>query len=276
MQINGQKYHVSTFFSGEEKPVLLMLHGFTGTSGTYHDAIKSLKERYNIVAPDLLGHGRTANPDLQERYSMGHTCEDLAEILRQLEIQQCFVLGYSMGGRVATGFAASHPEKVQGLILISSSPGLLHEADREKRMLADNQLADRIEQNGIQAFVDYWENLPLFASQRNLPNHMKVKIRDERLAQKPLGLAMSLRGIGTGKQASYWDHLGNFTFPVLLITGKLDMKFENTAQEMLQYLPNATHVTIKQAGHAVYLEQPTTFLSQINNWLEVNLKEEEK
>ncbi|PZG34592.1 2-succinyl-6-hydroxy-2,4-cyclohexadiene-1-carboxylate synthase [Listeria ivanovii] len=276
MQINGQKYHVSTFFSGEEKPVLLMLHGFTGTSGTYHDAIKSLKERYNIVAPDLLGHGRTANPDLQERYSMGHTCEDLAEILRQLEIQQCFVLGYSMGGRVATGFAASHPEKVQGLILISSSPGLLHEADREKRMLADNQLADRIEQNGIQAFVDYWENLPLFASQRNLPNHMKVKIRDERLAQKPLGLAMSLRGIGTGKQASYWDHLGNFTFPVLLITGKLDVKFENTAQEMLQYLPNATHVTIKQAGHAVYLEQPTTFLSQINNWLEVNLKEEEK
>ncbi|SDW87808.1 2-succinyl-6-hydroxy-2,4-cyclohexadiene-1-carboxylate synthase [Listeria ivanovii subsp. londoniensis] len=276
MQINGQKYHVSTFFSGEEKPVLLMLHGFTGTSGTYHDAIKSLKERYNIVAPDLLGHGRTANPDLQGRYSMGHTCEDLAEILRQLEIQQCFVLGYSMGGRVATGFAASHPEKVQGLILISSSPGLLHEADREKRMLADNQLADRIEQNGIQAFVDYWENLPLFASQRNLPNHMKVKIRDERLAQKPLGLAMSLRGIGTGKQASYWDHLGNFTFPVLLITGKLDMKFENTAQEMLQYLPNATHVTIKQAGHAVYLEQPTTFLSQINNWLEVNLKEEEK
>lgn len=276
MQINGQKYHVSTFFSGEEKPVLLMLHGFTGTSGTYHDAIKSLKERYNIVAPDLLGHGRTANPDLQERYSMGHTCEDLAEILRQLEIQQCFVLGYSMGGRVATGFAASHPEKVQGLILISSSPGLLHEADREKRMLADNQLADRIEQNGIQAFVDYWENLPLFASQRNLPNHMKVKIRDERLAQKPLGLAMSLRGIGTGKQASYWDHLGKFTFPVLLITGKLDMKFENTAQEMLQYLPNATHVTIKQAGHAVYLEQPTTFLSQINNWLEVNLKEEEK
>ncbi|AIS62905.1 2-succinyl-6-hydroxy-2,4-cyclohexadiene-1-carboxylate synthase [Listeria ivanovii] len=276
MQINGQKYHVSTFFSGEEKPVLLMLHGFTGTSGTYHDAIKSLKERYNIVVPDLLGHGRTANPDLQERYSMGHTCEDLAEILRQLEIQQCFVLGYSMGGRVATGFAASHPEKVQGLILISSSPGLLHEADREKRMLADNQLADRIEQNGIQAFVDYWENLPLFASQRNLPNHMKVKIRDERLAQKPLGLAMSLRGIGTGKQASYWDHLGNFTFPVLLITGKLDMKFENTAQEMLQYLPNATHVTIKQAGHAVYLEQPTTFLSQINNWLEVNLKEEEK
>ncbi|MBF2545862.1 2-succinyl-6-hydroxy-2,4-cyclohexadiene-1-carboxylate synthase [Listeria seeligeri] len=276
MQINGQKYHVSTFFSAEEKPVLLMLHGFTGTSGTYHDAIKSLKERYNIVAPDLLGHGRTASPDEQERYLMEHTCEDLAEILRQLEIQQCFVLGYSMGGRVATGFAASHPEKVQGLILISSSPGLLHEVDREKRMLRDNQLADRIEQNGIQAFVDYWESLPLFTSQRNLPSDMQAKIRNERLEQKPIGLAMSLRGIGTGKQASYWDHLKNFTFPVLLITGELDAKFENTAQEMLQHLPNATHVTIKQAGHAAYLEQPTTFLSQINNWLEVNLKEEEK
>ncbi|MBC1534470.1 2-succinyl-6-hydroxy-2,4-cyclohexadiene-1-carboxylate synthase [Listeria seeligeri] len=276
MQINGQKYHVSTFFSAEEKPVLLMLHGFTGTSETYHDAITNLKEHYNIVAPDLLGHGRTASPGEQERYSMEHTCEDLAEILRQLEIQQCFVLGYSMGGRVATGFAASYPEKVQGLVLISSSPGLLHEVDRKKRILADNQLADRIEQNGIQSFVNYWEKLPLFASQRNLPSDVQAKIRSERLAQKPLGLAMSLRGMGTGKQASYWDHLRNFTFPVLLITGELDVKFENTAREMLKYLPNATHVTIKQAGHAVYLEQPTTFLSQINNWLEVNLKEEEK
>ncbi|AHI56187.1 2-succinyl-6-hydroxy-2,4-cyclohexadiene-1-carboxylate synthase [Listeria ivanovii] len=276
MQINGQKYHVTTFFSEEKRKVLLMLHGFTGTNETYKHIISNLKAAYDIVAPDLLGHGKTVSPKPLERYSMEQICQDLAEILRQLEVQQCILLGYSMGGRVATSFAAKYPEKVQGLILVNSSPGIEQASDRESRMLADNRLADSIEQEGIQAFVKYWEELPLFASQQKLPVEIQTEIRDERLSQKPFGLAMSLRGMGTGKQDAYWVDLANFTFPVLLITAEFDKKFQSIADEMLKYLPNATQITIKQAGHAVYLEQPSTFLSELNHWLEVNLKEEEQ
>lgn len=276
MRINGQTYHVTTFFSGENRPVLLMLHGFTGTNETYQQVILKLKKDYDIVAPDILGHGKTASPKALERYSIEHICQDLAEIMHQLNIEQCILLGYSMGGRVATSFAASFPEKVQGLILISSSPGLEQESDRTSRMMADNQLAETIEQKGIEAFVQYWEKLPLFASQQQLTIEEQRKVRNERLSQKPLGLAMSLRGMGTGKQPSYWGELANFFFPVLLITGELDVKFENIANEMIKYLPYATHQSIKQAGHAVYLEQPTTFLSELNHWLESNLKEEEQ
>lgn len=104
---------------------------------------------------------------------------------------------------------------------------------------------------------------------------MKKRIRSERLSQNSHGLAMSLRGMGTGKQPSYWNHLANFTFPVLLITGALDEKFEKIAQEMQQLLPNSTHVSIQEAGHAVYLEQPNSFSSQLTYWLEDILKEEE-
>ncbi|MBC1344707.1 2-succinyl-6-hydroxy-2,4-cyclohexadiene-1-carboxylate synthase [Listeria welshimeri] len=275
MLVNGQTYYVTNTVNGE-KPVLLMLHGFTGSNKTFQESITHLEEHFSIVAPDLLGHGKTDSPDEIARYSIERIVEDLVTILQELKIMQCFVLGYSMGGRVATAFASAHPEMVRGLILVSSSPGLAQKDLQESRVQADNRLADMLETEGIRSFVDYWEKLALFASQEVLSDELKKRIRLERLAQNPNGLAMSLRGMGTGKQPSYWNHLADFTFPVLLMTGSLDEKFEKIAQEMQQLLPNSTHVTVQNAGHAVYLEQPNIFLSQLTNWLEVILKEEEK
>ncbi|MBC1629088.1 2-succinyl-6-hydroxy-2,4-cyclohexadiene-1-carboxylate synthase [Listeria welshimeri] len=275
MLVNGQTYYVTNTVNGE-KPVLLMLHGFTGSNKTFQESITHLEEHFSIVAPDLLGHGKTDSPDEIARYSIERIVDDLVTILQELKIMQCFVLGYSMGGRVATAFASAHPEMVRGLILVSSSPGLAQKDLQESRVQADNRLADMLESEGIRSFVDYWEKLALFASQEVLSDELKKRIRLERLAQNPNGLAMSLRGMGTGKQPSYWNHLADFTFPVLLMTGSLDEKFEKIAQEMQQLLPNSTHVTVQNAGHAVYLEQPNIFLSQLTNWLEVILKEEEK
>lgn len=275
MLVNGQTYYVTNTLNGE-KPVLLMLHGFTGSNKTFQESITHLEKHFSIVAPDLLGHGKTDSPDEIARYSIERIVEDIVTILQELKIMQCFVLGYSMGGRVATAFASAHPEMVRGLILVSSSPGLAQKDLQESRVQADNRLADMLESEGIISFVDYWEKLALFASQEVLSDELKKRIRLERLAQNPNGLAMSLRGMGTGKQPSYWNHLADFTFPVLLMTGSLDEKFEKIAQEMQQLLPNSTHVTVQNAGHAVYLEQPNIFLSQLTNWLEVILKEEEK
>ncbi|MBC1708570.1 2-succinyl-6-hydroxy-2,4-cyclohexadiene-1-carboxylate synthase [Listeria welshimeri] len=275
MLVNGQTYYVTNTVNGE-KPVLLMLHGFTGSNKTFQESITHLEEHFSIVAPDLLGHGKTDSPDEIARYSIERIVDDLVTILQELKIMQCFVLGYSMGGRVATAFASAHPEMVRGLILVSSSPGLAQKDLQESRVQADNRLADMLESEGIRSFVDYWEKLALFASQEVLSDELKKRIRLERLAQNPNGLAMSLRGMGTGKQPSYWNHLADFTFPVLLMTGSLDEKFEKIAQEMQQLIPSSTHVTVQNAGHAVYLEQPNIFLSQLTNWLEVILKEEEK
>ncbi|MBF2609606.1 2-succinyl-6-hydroxy-2,4-cyclohexadiene-1-carboxylate synthase [Listeria welshimeri] len=275
MLVNGQTYYVTNTVNGE-KPVLLMLHGFTGSNKTFQESITHLEEHFSIVAPDLLGHGKTDSPDEIARYSIERIVDDLVTILQELKIMQCFVLGYSMGGRVATAFASAHPEMVRGLILVSSSPGLAQKDLQKSRVQADNRLADMLESEGIRSFVDYWEKLALFDSQEVLSDELKKRIRLERLAQNPNGLAMSLRGMGTGKQPSYWNHLADFTFPVLLMTGSLDEKFEKIAQEMQQLIPNSTHVTVQNAGHAVYLEQPNIFLSQLTNWLEVILKEEEK
>lgn len=96
--------------------------------------------------------------------------------------------------------------------------------------------------------MDYWENLALFASQKVLSPEMKRRIRSERLSQNSHGLAMSLRGMGTGKQPSYWNCLANFTFPVLLITGALDEKFEKSRRKCINFYQIVRMFQFKKRG----------------------------
>ena len=72
-----------------------------------------------------------------------------------------------MGGRLALSFAMEYPHKVRKLILESSSPGLKTEAERKKRQIQDEKLAQMILEQGMERFVEYWEDVPLFSSQKN-------------------------------------------------------------------------------------------------------------
>lgn len=68
-----------------------------------------------------------------------------------------------------------YPETIEQLILESASPGLQTIEERTVRVKADNILAERLEKEGIQAFVDYWENIPLFESQKTYLKKFKRK-----------------------------------------------------------------------------------------------------
>src|SRR5919202_1216376 len=104
-------------------------------------------------------------------------------------------------GRVALHLALAAQERFATLTLESASPGILDPAERAARIRADEALAELLEREGIEPFVDRWERLPLFASQESLPAEARARVRAARLAQHPLGLANSLRGFGAGVPA---------------------------------------------------------------------------
>lgn len=266
MDIRGIQTYVERH-GDEQLPPIVLLHGFTGSTDTWREMIDILLTQHHVITVDLIGHGRTASPTEPERYQMNEQIEDLHQLLADLHIEQPILLGYSMGGRVALGYAATYSDQIAGLILESSSPGLGTEAERTTRCVADAKLAERIENEGIEKFVDFWQEIPLFHSQKKLSDEKQLAVRLERLKQQPLGLANSLRGIGTGRQPSYWDELTHLAFPVLLITGSEDEKFENIAREMKRLLPNALHETIKDAGHAIHVEKPRQFATMIKSYL---------
>ena len=87
----------------------------------------------------------------------------MKQLLDLLKIEKTDILGYSMGGRLALSFAILYPVFVRKLILESSSPGLITEQERANRRMQDRKLCDLIQKNGIEKFVEYWENIPLFS-----------------------------------------------------------------------------------------------------------------
>ncbi len=268
VEVNHVAYNVETAISpdGVIDHTILLLHGFTGSVATWTLFMADLARQGRAIAVDLLGHGDSAAPDDSFRYSMERCVTDLLAILDSLEIPTVTVLGYSMGGRVALHLAARAPERVQALILESASPGIDAASEREARIAADEELATLIEQEGLAAFVDRWEQTPLFQSQMSLPAETRAALRCQRLHNSPHGLACSLRGMGTGRQESLWAHLPALSMPVLLITGALDDKFCRLAHQMATSLPQASIAIIPDAGHAVHLEQPAAFATAIEAW----------
>lgn len=253
-------------FSEEtSKPPLVLVHGFTGSGAEWDSIVAHLREDRAYVLPDLLSHGRSATHAGMFSYRM----DTVAYALRTLIAKHdSHLLGYSMGGRLALYTALEHGERWKSLILESASPGLRTKAERTARRAADHALADRIERDGIETFVEEWENLPLFASQKQLPDEVRAHQRATRLQNDPRGLANTLRGMGTGEQPSLWRRLGRWKKPALLIAGELDEKFTRIAHEMAAKMPNARVQIIPNAGHNTHLEQPAAFAEAVQTFLD--------
>lgn len=260
MIVNGVNYYVEQ--AGEGTP-LVLLHGFTGSSASWQPHISVFADHFRVIAIDLLGHGRSDSPADPVRYSMENSAKDLIAIFEQLKLPPVRLLGYSMGGRLALYLAVHYPMVIESLILESASPGLEMQKEQLERQRSDDQLANRIEHDGMAAFVAKWEKLPLFATQQRLPQAVLDRQHAQRLRNRPLGLANSLRGMGTGVQPSLWPDLSMIERPVLLIAGELDTKFVAISQRMNQQIPYSRLVLISNAGHTTHLEQPEQFSQSI-------------
>ncbi len=263
LDVNGVRLNVHVRGEG---PAMLLLHGFTGSTATWTPHLTAF-EGFTAVAVDLLGHGGSDTPPTPSRYRMERCVDDLTSLLDSLEIERAAVLGYSMGGRIALQLAFQAPERLWALVLESASPGLEDIAEREERVRSDGALANEIERDGIAAFVDRWQAVALFASQDRLPATVREELRRQRLRNKPVGLANSLRGAGAGVAEPVLNRLGEIRIPTLLIAGALDQKYVALAHKMDEALPCARMHIVPEAGHTTHLEQPDAFDSAVREFL---------
>lgn len=246
---------------------LLLLHGFTGCGQNWAAFLPVFADQFQVVVVDIWGHGRSSSPSNPALYKMENVASDLLWLLDELAVSQAHLLGYSMGGRLALYLATFYPERWRSLVLESASPGLDRAVTRQERSAKDNELADWIEAHGIEAFVARWEQLPLWASQQQLDEETSQILRQQRLQNNPVGLANSLRGMGTGQQPSLWPYLPTLQLPTLLLAGELDSKFMGINQQMAAQMPDAKLEIIAQAGHTIHLERPYAFQQSVLNFL---------
>ena len=238
-------------------PPLVLLHGFTGSQASFASLREDLSRDHRILTFDLPGHGGTRVDS--SAFPMSGAAQALREALDTLEVGSFSLLGYSMGGRLAIYLALELGARIDALILESTSDGIADAGERRARREADDALAASIEHDGIEAFVDRWERLPLFASLRDLPAARLRTLREERLCSNPGGLAESLRQMGTGSQPWLGDQLAEIQAPTLVITGDQDVKFNTIGSRLSASIPGARRAVVAGAGHVPHLEQPETF-----------------
>jgi 2-succinyl-6-hydroxy-2,4-cyclohexadiene-1-carboxylate synthase len=204
-----------------------------------------------------------------ERSLRGRTsCTTFDETIDALAARlpdRAHVVGYSMGARAALGIAARHPARVASLVLVGLHPGLEDEVDRRARRAWEEGLAKDLETGDLARFVEAWERLPIFASQRELPDAVRARRTGERTAHHPAALAWSLRALGLGAMPPAWDALGQKDVPVHLVTGAKDEKFTEIARKVLARAPSCVHTVVGGVGHDVGLEAPRALAAVIRS-----------
>lgn len=110
--------HDVSYRMAGEGPAILLIHGIAGSSTTWKSVMPALAERYTVIAPDLLGHGRSAKP--RGDYSLGAYASGIRDLLMVLDHERVTLVGHSLGGGVAMQFAYQFPEWAERLVLVAS------------------------------------------------------------------------------------------------------------------------------------------------------------
>lgn len=279
--------HVVRLFEGAaDLAPIVLLHGFTGDTTTwaaFADAWAAAYRRRagpSLYAVDLVGHGRSPDPDDPAAYRLEAQAASVCAALAAQGIDRAVWLGYSMGGRVALAAAVRHPERVAALVLVSTSPGIADDALRAERAAADEALAAAVEADGIGPFVEHWARHALFTTQDALGSAHAEAMRVQRLGNRAPAIARTLREAGAGAMAPLWERLGELAMPVLVVSGALDEKYTAIGRAIVGAMDDgtgesaaesaerrATRVVVPGAGHAVQFEAADELADRVVRWI---------
>jgi 2-succinyl-6-hydroxy-2,4-cyclohexadiene-1-carboxylate synthase len=240
---------------------LLMLHGFTGSPGSWGRVIGELPPEVAAWAEPIIGH----NPSLLggARTTFEDEVDRLASRVRDRVRGPVGVLGYSMGARLALGLAVRHPNLVAQAWLVGIHPGLSTSEERAERARADAEWIRVLDEEGSAAFVKRWEKRDTFDSQRALPERVLCAQRAGRLAHDSRGLALALRALGLGAMPDWRPLLPALRTPLHVVVGAHDAKFRALAEELAALARNARVCVIPDCGHNVVLERPEALATVI-------------
>lgn len=235
--------------------VVVLLHGYCGSSSYWEPIADELEQSVRIIAPDARGHGRSSSPN-DEVYTMDLYAEDIAELLIKLQIHNAVMLGHSLGGYITLAFAEKYAKKLSAFGLIHSTALGDSDAAKENR---DKAVA-ALEQNGVQAFVDgLIPKLFAPANVEALPSAVEQG--------KKIGYGTALQGaIGTAKgmkaRPNRTQVIEQSELPVLLIAGESD-KVIPIESVFAAVNEKTVKVELSDTGHMGMYEQPKQLTNAI-------------
>lgn len=242
-----------------------MVHGFTGARDDFADHLPRLAEHATVVTFDHRGHGRSDHPADVSAYSLDGLARDALAVADALDLGRFRLLGHSMGGMVARRLVLAHPERVDGLVLMGTSPGPPSDIDPTMAEIAA-QLALE-DMTALRAILDEVNVLGSEADQRvrfERPGYEEL-CSWKWAHMSPHGYAALLRDIV--QQPDQLDAMRAISCPTLLIVGDQDVTFLADARRMADAIPAARLVVIPDAGHSPQFENPDAYFETVDGFL---------
>lgn len=268
VQIHGNRYVYEIHSDRDTLPYLLMLHGFMGDRRAFKPLTKDLSKSCNPITIDLLGHGESEKIYNPGAYHERKQVQHIISLVHEINVSSLFLYGYSMGGRLALKTVQEAPDLFKGLILESSTFGILDAEDRKKRRQDDQKRALEIKEN-FSYFLDQWGKLSLFESPNDARNDSSDMYRSIHSEQDPKAMAASIQGFSTGLMKPVTEKNQRYHGPVLLVAGSEDQKYIAINKTLKQIMGNAKLEKLK-AGHRVHLDNPQKLTQEINLFIEQN------
>ncbi|MEG0008992.1 MAG: pimeloyl-ACP methyl ester esterase BioH [Aeromonas sp.] len=242
-------------------PDLVLLHGWGMNGAVWHGIAPELAQHYRLHLVDLPGFGNSplhAGSD----YSLSWLAEQVATVLPT----RCHLLGWSLGGLVASQLALTQPERVQSLITVASSPCFM--AREEWPGIAPKVLA------GFNQMLagDFKQTIERFlAIQAMGSEHARDDIRQLRhwLAERPAPeLAALEAGLGLLADIDLRDELTALSLPWLRIYGRLDSLVPKAAIPLLdERYPHSQSRVLDKASHAPFISHPAQFIPLVRQFI---------
>lgn len=246
---------------GEGEPVAF-LNGVLMTADAWAQQTSVLGRRYRCILHDCRGQLMSEKPD--QPYSMKLHAEDLGCLLDHLEIERCHVVGTSYGGEIGMVFAIAHPERVKSLTVISS----VSEVDPLLR--AHTQAwASAANTGDLETLLLGLRSLCY--SETYLAKNEQAVLRSEQMMR---GLPQEffsafVRLVDAFLELEITEELSRVRTPTLVVVGERDLiKTPRHSQIIAHAIPNAEHVIIPGAGHAVVYEHPDVINTLISGFVE--------
>jgi pimeloyl-ACP methyl ester carboxylesterase len=252
-QIDGVR--ISYEITGTGRP-LVFLHCWTGNRSFYFEQVRRFSSEYACICPDFPGHGGSGPCD---EYSIARFSELLYALMKELGVMGAVFAGHSLGGMVAMQLALEHPEMVEGLVLLDTTPHLC------------GFLAQRVATVPVVVFgrLATWPAKALAAGivathpLASPSSRIITGLQCARVANVPM--VRTMKGI---RDFDASGRLGEIEAPVLIVVGDADMLADvRHARLMARNLPNSTMRVVRGAGHMALFEKPEVVNRAIADFL---------
>jgi pimeloyl-ACP methyl ester carboxylesterase len=280
-------------FGNPDKPDLILLHGMRDHALGMLGIAQSLVDDYHVIAPDLRGHGQSENPGI---YTMVQFVADIRALINHCGLNAPVIIGHSLGGHIASRYAAIFPDEVLKLVLLEGMGPPINQQNPERAELLgrlrdgiDTVLAMPYESRSM---IDETEAIMRLtrSNPRLQPDLARMIVAHGTEADSGGGIRwmwdpavdMIWHTFSHQETETLW---GWVDCPVLIVTGADSLTYWSKRREQLKnqtrlfhsvlekrakIFRHAQHRVIKDAGHMLHYDQPDETNSIVRAFLYEN------